>query len=131
MQVAHVADRVAERGVRLSLSDEARRLLGDMGYDPTYGARPLRRVIQKQLVDRLALALLEGEIKAGDEVQVDARGKKIWAHIGKSEVGPEGDGKIRDSRRWRQAYRRRGRRPMLHDRAKRLALRPGVQSLDG
>jgi ATP-dependent Clp protease ATP-binding subunit ClpB len=72
MQVAHVADRVAERGVRLSLSDEARRLLGDMGYDPTYGARPLRRVIQKQLVDRLALALLEGEIKAGDEVRVDA-----------------------------------------------------------
>jgi ATP-dependent Clp protease ATP-binding subunit ClpB len=73
MQVAHVADRVAERGVRLSLSDEARRLLGDMGYDPTYGARPLRRVIQKQLVDRLALALLEGEIKAGDEARVDAR----------------------------------------------------------
>jgi len=44
-----------------------------MGYDPTYGARPLRRVIQKQLVDRLALALLEGDVKAGDEVRVDAR----------------------------------------------------------
>jgi ATP-dependent Clp protease ATP-binding subunit ClpB len=42
-----------------------------MGYDPTYGARPLRRVIQKQLVDRLALALLEGELRGGDAVRVD------------------------------------------------------------
>ncbi len=44
-----------------------------MGYDPTYGARPLRRVIQKQLTDRLALALLEGKLREGDEVIVDAR----------------------------------------------------------
>ncbi len=43
-----------------------------MGYDPTYGARPLRRVIQKQLTDRLALALLQGEIGEGDTVTVDA-----------------------------------------------------------
>ena len=43
-----------------------------MGYDPTYGARPLRRVIQKQLTDRLALALLSGEIRSGDSVTVDA-----------------------------------------------------------
>ncbi len=44
-----------------------------MGYDPTYGARPLRRVIQKQLIDRLALALLQGEIRSGDSVKVDTR----------------------------------------------------------
>jgi ATP-dependent Clp protease ATP-binding subunit ClpB len=44
-----------------------------MGYDPVYGARPLRRVIQKQLTDRLALALLQGEIRAGDAVEVEAR----------------------------------------------------------
>jgi ATP-dependent Clp protease ATP-binding subunit ClpB len=43
-----------------------------MGYDPTYGARPLRRVIQKQLTDRLALALLQGELREGDSVRVDA-----------------------------------------------------------
>src|SRR5204863_4146701 len=72
LQVAQVAERVAERGVHLTLSDDARKLLGDMGYDPTYGARPLRRVIQKQLVDRLALAMLGGEIKPGDGVHVDA-----------------------------------------------------------
>ena len=47
-------------------------LLGDLGYDPTYGARPLKRVIQKRLVDRLALALLEGEYREGDRVRVDA-----------------------------------------------------------
>ncbi|MEA2315787.1 MAG: ATP-dependent Clp protease ATP-binding subunit ClpB, partial [Solirubrobacteraceae bacterium] len=72
MQVARLLERVAERGVQLTLTEDARTLLGNMGYDPIYGARPLRRVIQKQLVDRLALALLEGEIRAGDSVRVDA-----------------------------------------------------------
>jgi ATP-dependent Clp protease ATP-binding subunit ClpB len=72
MQVARVVARVAERGVRVSLTPPARELLGDMGYDPTYGARPLRRVIQKELTDRLALALLEGELREGDSVTVDA-----------------------------------------------------------
>ena len=56
----------------MTLTDEARELLGNLGYDPTYGARPLRRVIQKQLIDRLALALLSGEIRSGDAVTVDA-----------------------------------------------------------
>ena len=57
-------ERVAERGVQVTLTDKARELLGNLGYDPTYGARPLRRVIQKQLTDRLALALLAGEIRS-------------------------------------------------------------------
>jgi ATP-dependent Clp protease ATP-binding subunit ClpB len=72
LQVARVIERVAERGVQITLTDQARQLLGNMGYDPTYGARPLRRVIQKQLTDRLALALLSGEIRTGDAVTVDA-----------------------------------------------------------
>jgi ATP-dependent Clp protease ATP-binding subunit ClpB len=46
-------------------------LLGNLGYDPTYGARPLKRVIQRQLVDKLALKLLEGEFAEGDEIEVD------------------------------------------------------------
>jgi ATP-dependent Clp protease ATP-binding subunit ClpB len=73
LQVALVVERVAERGVRVTLTDNAREMIGNMGYDPTYGARPLRRVIQKQLTDRLALALLSGEIRAGDSVKVDTR----------------------------------------------------------
>jgi ATP-dependent Clp protease ATP-binding subunit ClpB len=73
LQVERVIERVAERGVHVTLTDKARELIGNMGYDPTYGARPLRRVIQKQLTDRLALALLSGEIRTGDSVKVDTR----------------------------------------------------------
>ena len=61
-----------ERGIEIELTDDARTLLGNLGYDPTYGARPLKRVIQKQLVDKLALKILEGEFGEGDMVQVDA-----------------------------------------------------------
>jgi ATP-dependent Clp protease ATP-binding subunit ClpB len=72
LQVAKVAARLAERGVVIELTDAARELIGNLGYDPTYGARPLKRVIQKRLVDKLALALLEGEFTEGDTVRVDA-----------------------------------------------------------
>jgi ATP-dependent Clp protease ATP-binding subunit ClpB len=72
MQVAALARRVRERGVEIELTDDARTLIANLGYDPTYGARPLKRVIQKRLVDRLALKLLEGEFGPGDRVRVDA-----------------------------------------------------------
>jgi ATP-dependent Clp protease ATP-binding subunit ClpB len=72
LQVARLIGRVSERGVTIELTDAARELLGDMGYDPTYGARPLKRAIQKHLVDRLALGLLQGDYSAGDHVDVDA-----------------------------------------------------------
>jgi ATP-dependent Clp protease ATP-binding subunit ClpB len=74
LQVARLIERVRERGVEVELTDDARTLLGNLGYDPTYGARPLKRVIQKQLVDKLALKLLEGEFGPGDAVRVDAAG---------------------------------------------------------
>jgi ATP-dependent Clp protease ATP-binding subunit ClpB len=72
LQLARVIERVSERGVQLEITPAARELLGAMGYDPTYGARPLRRVIQKQLIDKLALALLEGRFHAGESVAADA-----------------------------------------------------------
>jgi ATP-dependent Clp protease ATP-binding subunit ClpB len=72
LQVTRLIVRVAERGVEVSLTDAARDLLGDIGYDPTYGARPLKRVISKRLVDPLALGLLKGEFAAGDRIEVDA-----------------------------------------------------------
>jgi ATP-dependent Clp protease ATP-binding subunit ClpB len=71
LQVAKLIERVRERGVEVELTDDARTLLANLGYDPTYGARPLKRVIQKRLVDRLALKLLEGEFGPGDRVLVD------------------------------------------------------------
>jgi ATP-dependent Clp protease ATP-binding subunit ClpB len=72
LQVARLIGRVSERGVTVELTDDARTLLGNLGYDPTYGARPLKRVIQKNLVDPLALGLLQGDYREGDHIVVDA-----------------------------------------------------------
>jgi ATP-dependent Clp protease ATP-binding subunit ClpB len=72
LQVEQLVSRVHERGIEIELTDDARTLLGNLGYDPVYGARPLKRVIQKRLVDKLALKILEGEFGEGDRVRVDA-----------------------------------------------------------
>jgi ATP-dependent Clp protease ATP-binding subunit ClpB len=80
LQVDQLVGRVRERGIEIELTDEARTLLGNLGYDPTYGARPLKRVVQKQLVDKLALAILEGEFREGDVVRIDAaEGEIVFA----------------------------------------------------
>jgi ATP-dependent Clp protease ATP-binding subunit ClpB len=82
LQVNQLVGRVRERGIEIELTDEARTLLGNLGYDPTYGARPLKRVVQKQLVDKLALKILEGEFKEGDVVRVDAaEGEIVFARV--------------------------------------------------
>ena len=73
IQVAQLARRVEDRGIQIELNDKARELLGNLGFDPTYGARPLKRVIQKNLIDVLALKLLEGEFTEGDTVLVDVK----------------------------------------------------------
>ena len=72
MQTRRLAERLREKGVEIELTEDAATLIGNLGYDPTYGARPLKRVIQKQLVDKLALKLLEGEFADGDTIRVDA-----------------------------------------------------------
>jgi len=72
LQVERVLQRVRDRAIDVTLTDDARTLLGDIGYDPTYGARPLKRVIQKRLVDQLALGILEGRFREGDVIAVDA-----------------------------------------------------------
>ena len=77
LQVALLAQRVSERGIEIELSDDARTLLGNLGYDPSFGARPLKRVIQRELVDKLALKLLEGEFGEGDVVAVDAEAGEL------------------------------------------------------
>jgi ATP-dependent Clp protease ATP-binding subunit ClpB len=83
LQVDQLAGRVREKGIEIELTDDARTLLGNLGYDPTYGARPLKRVIQKQLVDKLALKLLEGEFREGDVVRVDAaEGELVFEKAG-------------------------------------------------
>ena len=61
----------------MEATDAARGWLGDKGYDPIFGARPLRRVIQNELEDRLSEALLEGRFGPGDTVLIDAEGGEI------------------------------------------------------
>jgi ATP-dependent Clp protease ATP-binding subunit ClpB len=77
IQVRHLAERVAERGLSLELTEAARDHLARAGYDPTFGARPLRRLIQREVQDPLALKLLSGAIREGDHVVVDAEEGRI------------------------------------------------------
>lgn len=72
IQLERLRSLLEERKITLSLDEAARDWLGETGYDPVYGARPLKRVIQRNLQDRLAGMLLEGSVKAGDSLEVTA-----------------------------------------------------------
>lgn len=74
LQVRELATRLADRRISLEVSDTAREWLADQGYDPAYGARPLRRLVQKEIGDRLATALLSGDVRDGSTVTVDTDG---------------------------------------------------------
>lgn len=76
-QLERVAARLTERGITLRVSDAAKSYLAEKGYDPSYGARPLRRLIQTAILDPLALQLISGLAKDGDTVSVDVQGKEI------------------------------------------------------
>jgi ATP-dependent Clp protease ATP-binding subunit ClpB len=72
LQLERLRARLAERGIRLELTDAAKEHLAEAGWDPTYGARPLKRAIQRLVENPLALRLLEGEFAEGDTVRMDA-----------------------------------------------------------
>jgi ATP-dependent Clp protease ATP-binding subunit ClpB len=72
VQLTRLASRLVEKRIQLELSDAARDILGERGYDPTYGARPLRRAIQRLVLDPLAMEIIEGRVREGDRVQADA-----------------------------------------------------------
>jgi ATP-dependent Clp protease ATP-binding subunit ClpB len=72
LQLARLRERLADRGIELELTDAAKEALAEAGWDPTYGARPLKRAIQRLLENPLALRLLEGDFADGDAVRVDA-----------------------------------------------------------
>jgi ATP-dependent Clp protease ATP-binding subunit ClpB len=71
LQLGQLRERLAARGLGLELTDEAKELVSDAGWDPTYGARPLKRAIQRLIENPLALRLLEGDFAEGDTVRVD------------------------------------------------------------
>ena len=74
IQLATLATRLAERNITLDLTDSARSYLSDKGYDPAYGARPLKRVIQREIENELALKLLDGTFTDGDTIRVTSDG---------------------------------------------------------
>jgi ATP-dependent Clp protease ATP-binding subunit ClpB len=71
LNIDHLSARLAERRLQLAVTPAARAWLADHGYDPIYGARPLRRLMQREIDDKLAMRLLAGEIKDGSSVRVD------------------------------------------------------------
>jgi ATP-dependent Clp protease ATP-binding subunit ClpB len=77
LQVERLRTRLAERGLALELTEEAKHALAEAGWDPTYGARPLKRAIQRLVENPLALRLLEGEFADGDTVLVDAQNGEL------------------------------------------------------
>jgi ATP-dependent Clp protease ATP-binding subunit ClpB len=77
IQLGRLRARLAERRLTLVVTPEAEAWLGRAGYDPDYGARPLRRVLQRNIEDPLALALLEGKYLDGSTVTVDLDGDEI------------------------------------------------------
>ncbi len=78
LQLAHVAERLQkQKDVKLSLSAAAKKLIAEKGYDPSYGARPLKRVIQSLILDPLAMKIVSGEIKEGQTVTIGAKADAI------------------------------------------------------
>ncbi len=77
IQLERLQKLLADRKVGLSLTEAARRYLAEKGFDPVYGARPLKRTIQRELQDPLAMKILQGEFSEGDQVRVDLRGGQL------------------------------------------------------
>jgi ATP-dependent Clp protease ATP-binding subunit ClpB len=73
LQLGRLRERLAERGLTIELTDDAKEVLAEAGWDPSYGARPLKRAIQRLLENPLALRLLEGDFGDGDTIRVDAQ----------------------------------------------------------
>ena len=74
LQLKILIEKVDERGIKLELNDDAIAVLAEKGYDPAYGARPLKRLLQKEITDKVANLLLSGEAKDGDRLGVRANG---------------------------------------------------------
>ena len=77
LQLVGLERMLAQRGLKIEVTPGARELLAEQGYDPVYGARPLKRVIQRELQNPIALELLEGTFKEGDTIRVERDGHTL------------------------------------------------------
>ena len=89
LQLRRLEERLADRGIRIELTDAAKEFLAEAGWDPTYGARPLKRAIQRLVENPLAMRLLDGALEDGDKVRVDAGdGELVFDNVGAAEPAP-------------------------------------------
>ena len=77
LQLKIVEKKLMEKNIKLNVSPKVREYLTAKGYDPLYGARPLKRVIQNEILDELALEIIEGKIKEGEKIKVELEKDKI------------------------------------------------------
>jgi ATP-dependent Clp protease ATP-binding subunit ClpA len=94
IRLREIDDRLLDKRIILDLTEPAKTLLADEGYDPTYGARPLNRVLRKKLLDPLAMRMITGEVQENETVRVEVRDKKIFVvpnHSERSVVEKEED----------------------------------------
>ena len=71
IQLAHVMKRMADRDITITINEAAKKYLAEKGFDPEYGARPIKRLIQKMILDKLADKLIKGELKDGSKIKVN------------------------------------------------------------
>jgi ATP-dependent Clp protease ATP-binding subunit ClpC len=77
LMIKRLEERLKDKELKLQISDSAKEYLANKGYDPAFGARPLRRVIEKEVETPLAMKLISGEIQEGDTVMIDVEDGKI------------------------------------------------------
>ena len=77
IQLELIRKRLQERKLTLELTEAANKYIAQEGYSPVYGARPLKRVLQKQILDLLAMKILEGEFAEGDRIVIDSDGSRV------------------------------------------------------
>ncbi|WEJ94697.1 chaperone ATPase hsp78 [Yamadazyma tenuis] len=80
IRLGEIRDRLIDKRMFLDVSDEAKDLLAQLGYDPVYGARPLNRVLQKQVLNPLSMLMIKGQVKDGETIQVDIKDNKIYVN---------------------------------------------------
>ena len=77
LQITKVAQRLMKNGIKITVSEKAKSLISKKGYDPAFGARPLKRVMQNEILDPLAIEIIKGKIKEGDTIKIDSEKEKI------------------------------------------------------
>jgi len=77
LQLKQVVKRLFDKKIKLKVNKQAKNLIAEMGFDPFYGARPLKRVIQKYILDPLSLKIISGQVKPNSTFKVEVKNKKI------------------------------------------------------